>query len=307
MPVTKRIYKNLGITIEAEKVVYMHKSLMGDITYSSKQKSPDEKEYALNTWGGDLIRALDAAENRIISYQRKEEVLAQKIEEYNRLYASMKEDVRAEVGKELELCKKEILKQANEKIKNQTEEANKRCNEAEIKAAETESRNRNLYRIMRERSNKARGLSPIKKRSGYVLLKTENAQYRYQYEEPRIYYQRGTRMESNELIRKTGYRECYKSVYETPYLPTIDVKSLEDVVVDDWFALKWGDKRERKQACTWYQTNGYYSAPDDLQRIFAWEFNPNFEKNIWTITIYHTQPLQPIEENLKIFKPKKGK
>jgi hypothetical protein len=162
----------------------------------------------------------------------------------------------------------------------------------------TKKQNENLMRIQRERANAKRGITPKGKRSGYVLIDTGNATYKYTYTEPRTYVHRGLVKETDEIIEKVGFYDCYKSTFETPINALVDEDTAFEIIYKNWKNGLWGDCRKLSY---WKHSEerGNIENDKDKQLVFDWSLKPDMKSGLWKITIWHHKALEPIIENLQ--------
>lgn len=167
---------------------------------------------------------------------------------------------------------------------------------------------RNMQRIMRERANQARGITPKKAHDGYVVLESRQWEERYteeswDTEDHRERY--GDPENRGRAIRK-GYlkiahktAEAWKSTIQTPYdasLPIGQVKGRIEEEIGE--VLKDINVEERLKA----EYNGtYYDFGlnnDGYKKngMYRWKYRANYRANLWELEIFTTKSLR-VPEN----------
>lgn len=174
--------------------------------------------------------------------------------------------------------------------------------EAARKVVENEKNlNSNLQRIMRERSNQARGITPKKQHDGYLVLKSR------QWAEPYFVDRWDTEDHENRyggnrrLAMKKGYLTVEKrsdivcrSTLQTPYDATIPLDLIQGRVLgeDLWnggILMELGCNSMCGSAVT-----GKYR-PSEMEReknvLYRWIFSANYRSGLWELDIFTTKNL----------------
>ena len=183
---------------------------------------------------------------------------------------------------------------------------------------------RNMMRIMRERANQARGITPKKAHDGYVVLESRQWEERYteeswDTEDHRERY--GDPENRGRAIRK-GYLkiehktvEAWKSVIQTPYDASLPIGQVRNRIEEEiGEVLKDINVEERLKA----EYNGtYYDFGlnnDGYKKngMYRWAYKANYRAALWEMEIYTTKSLRvpenrrPLQRKTKTGKAKKA-
>lgn len=161
--------------------------------------------------------------------------------------------------------------------------------------------NANLQRIMRERSNQARGITPKKAHDGYIVLKSR------QWAEPYFVDRWDTEDHENRyggnrrLAMKKGYLTIEKrsdivcrSTLQTPYDASIPLDLIQGRIMgeDLWnkgILMELGCNSMCGSAVT-----GKYR-PSEMERgknvLYRWIFSANYKTGLWELDLFTTMPL----------------
>lgn len=294
-----RKYKGLNLQFDLDDVkrAFIHNGMMGE-SISFKQKDEKDEEVVVfgNEW--ELDQWLEKLDNKITK-------ALDDVAEIKKLA----ENQQAKADRDYETANARAEQECNDKYEKWKTEYKMECDQkvsqaqadrdAAIKEMEkTKKQNENLMRIQRERANAKRGITPKGQRSGYVLMDTGHASYKYTYTEPRTYVYRGNVKKTDELIEKVGTYDCYKSTFETPINALIDEATAFETIYANWESGLWGDDRH---PCHWinFKHKGNINNDEDKQLIFDWSLKPDMKSGLWKITIWHHKALEPIIENLQ--------
>ena len=133
----------------------------------------------------------------------------------------------------------------------------------------------NVYRIMRERANAARGITPKKQHDGYLVLGSRQWEEKYQS------VVAGKRMQCSDIV--------WKSVLQSPYSAGIPIDQIRDLIEGNLRDSIAGDLGcdymvESKQ-------NGRYKSTKDKMGcerngLYKWTFQANYRSQLWEVDIY---------------------
>jgi hypothetical protein len=101
-------------------------------------------------------------------------------------------------------------------------ETQEKIRSAEALTEDERRKNRNLIRILKERANAQRGLTPKKDHPGYIILSVE--EYTYIHRETNGGFSHNS---------ETGYLPCWKVRLQTPYSATADHSNVVSMNTDD--------------------------------------------------------------------------
>ena len=183
---------------------------------------------------------------------------------------------------------------------------------------------RNMQRIMRERANQARGITPKKAHDGYIVLESRQWEERYteehwDTEDHRERY--GDPENRGRAIRK-GYlkiahktAEAWKSTIQTPYDASLPIGQVRNRIEEEiGEVLKDINVEERLKA----EYNGtYYDFGlnnDGYKKngMYRWAYKANYRAALWEMEIYTTKSLRvpenrrPLQRKTKTGKAKKA-
>lgn len=145
--------------------------------------------------------------------------------------------------------------------------------------AETaKNKNNNLIRIMRERANAKRGLTPKKTNPGYMVLSSEQYDYRYKPED----------------ARNVATVRIWRTVLQSPYDATIPIKQARDDIEQELHDEVLGQMRFR-----WMEQKEYavikYTDENGVERegnnLFKWTYKANYKSGFWEVVLYHTKSI----------------
>ena len=139
----------------------------------------------------------------------------------------------------------------------------------------------NVYRIMRERANAARGITPKKQHDGYLVLSSRQWKERY-----------------SAIVngKKTQYSaNIWKSVLETPYDVALAVDQIGKRIEND---LRTIMNDIGCHCMVSDKDNGRYKVSmekiensKEKNVLYKWDFVANFRSGLWQLEIYTTQGL----------------
>lgn len=193
--------------------------------------------------------------------------------------------------RQLNLCKEEIKAEADRQVEyiNQARyRAEERASAAEAEKEELKdlliqqrNLNKNLKRIAKERANAKRGLTPKKKRSGYIIL--FSSQYRERYRND----------EGQKCVANT-----WKSVLQTPYDATLPLEQIKDDVWEELMhqILYPMGFREVQDEDKNGEYKSWYEGDAELCGLYRWDYKANYKSGFWEMTLFHTKSLNIPEE-----------
>ena len=161
--------------------------------------------------------------------------------------------------------------------------------------------NSNLQRIMRERSNQARGITPKKAHDGYLVLKSRQWVETYPIEiwdtedhQVRYAANRKLAMKKGYLtIEKRSDIVC-KSTLQTPYDASIPLDLIQGRIMgeDLWnkgILMELGCN----SMCGTAVTGKYMPSEESRNKneLYRWIFEANYKSGLWELDIFTTKPL----------------
>lgn len=190
-------------------------------------------------------------------------------------------------------------------------ERDKRISALEGKIEELEKRlqsekylHRNMQRIMRERANQARGITPKKAHDGYIVLESRQWEERYTEErwDTEDHRERYGNPENRGRAIRKGYlkiehktAEAWRSIIQTPYdasLPIGQVKSRIEEEIGE--VLK--DINVETRLKTAYNGTYYDFGTNDegykKNGMYRWVYKANYRAGLWELEIFTTKSLR---------------
>ena len=178
----------------------------------------------------------------------------------------------------------------------------------------------NLIRIMRERANQQRSISPKKAHDGYIVLESRewvehftrkvwktpvDETKEYTDEELRYYVKRG------DLVMQRETAHVWKSVLQTPYDASLPQSTIRNRIDDEiWYTGVLADIGCENMSLDSY--NGEYQEfinenGFEENGLYRWLYKANYRTGLWEIEIYTTQALTVPENRRPPRRMKKGK
>lgn len=153
----------------------------------------------------------------------------------------------------------------------------------------------NVYRIMRERANAARGIVPKKQHDGYLVLSSRQWKERY------------------SAIISGKKTQCsasiWKSVLETPYDVALEADQIRKQIEND---LKLIINDIGCHCMVPEVDNGKYkTSMEKIENsreknvLYKWDLVANFKSSLWLLEIYTTKGLTVPESRRPVQKPRK--
>lgn len=253
-------------------------------------------------------------------------------DEYNDLWRRIRSAERAaqEAKDEAVEREKAVLREANRQLREYEQKADADANSKVIAAQAAQQRaeqratraeverkgmaeslekqknlNNNLKRIARERANAARGLTPKKEHSGYVVI--YSTQYKQKY---RIDYDFDKWREENPYTNKKEFvayenkvADVWRSVLQTPYDASLPLNQVKDDIWNDltgWALYQLGFRAVQNlenngDYVTWYGEDEY-GIERELCGLYKWSFKADYRSGLWEMDLYHTKSLKVPEE-----------
>jgi len=162
--------------------------------------------------------------------------------------------------------------------------------------------NKNLLRVMRERSNARRGLSPKKEHKGYLVLSTSQYHQEYTEEIPFDVWKKSHSAVNIKLYRQYEPRtaEVWRTVIQTPYDASLPLQQLEHTIWKDFKEKGIPAEMGIQERCRASENGRYRNWVDDegFERngIYRWMFRAEFKTGLWNIELFHTLPVFVPEE-----------
>lgn len=156
----------------------------------------------------------------------------------------------------------------------------------------------NCLRIMRERANAIRGITPKKAHDGYLVLSSRQWLEYYDEMTPETGYEGRDRewLEKNRKLKTQHKKEvAWKSVLQTPYSTgmmlqliqsEIEKDLLQKHVLQDIGCFKHVDWKENGTYRELRLENG-----EKANTLYRWLYHANFRTGLWEVEIYTTQSL----------------
>ena len=286
---------------------YAKKTMVGYREIDGGASDPDAEYY------------IETAEEHNESLQRLRK--AQEAALYARETAKKAEKEQKQTA---ENAKKQIRQhsQAREDAEKRTQDAekdvverDKRISALEGKIEELEKQlqsekylHRNMQRIMRERANQARGITPKKAHDGYVVLESRQWEERYTEEswDTEDHRERYGDPENRRYAIKKGYlrrerktAEAWRSTIQTPYDASLPIGQVRNRIEEEiGEVLKDINVEERLKA----EYNGTYydfGINDEGYKkngMYRWAYKANYRAGLWEMEIYTTKSLR-VPEN----------
>lgn len=254
---------------------------------------------------------------------------------------------RESVQKEKKRAAKEAERadSAERQIQQYAAQAGKRVSEAERAVVERDERitfleeevdalkkqlqsekflHRNMMRIMKERSNQSRGITPKKAHDGYIVLESRQWTERYKEDlwDTEDHKERYDTPERRGAAVKKGYlkiihkvAETWRSTIQTPYdasLPIGQVKSRIEEEIGSVLEDLNVESRLKGEHNGVYYDFGINEDGYKKNGMYRWKYRANYRANLWELEIFTTKSLRvpenrrPPQWNAKTGKPKKA-
>lgn len=296
---------------------YAKKTMMGYREIDGGASDPDA-EYYIETVEEhkERLRQIKAAQDSAETAKKESREAAEKADRQFRQYAARaKEDAENKVRKaEKDAAdSKKRTSILEEKIKNLQEQLQSE-----------KYLYRNMQRIMREKANQARGISPKKAHDGYIVLESRQWEERYteelwDTEDHRKRYgdpeNRGYAIKKGYLRRERRTAEAWRSTIQTPYdasLPIGQVKSrIEEEICDVLKDINVEIRLKAEYNGTYYDF-GMNDEGYKKNGMYRWTYKANYRAGLWELEIFTTKSLRvpenrrPSQQKRRDEKQKKG-
>ena len=163
--------------------------------------------------------------------------------------------------------------------------------------------NRNLKRILRQKSNQERGIKPVKSHSGYVLLRmdqtTEHYKIQHNFQEWRKMHKFSD--QSKFIAETPAEATVWRNFIQTPYNSLLSANLAEAEILHDLTndILKtmgcecWQPPTENGNYRNWLDDNG-----NPVCGMYKWALINDVRAGYWAVMIHTTMPLViPVEPN----------
>ena len=176
---------------------------------------------------------------------------------------------------------------------------------------------RNMQRIMRERANQSRGISPKKAHDGYIVLESRQWEERYAEDywdtedhKERYAENRGIAIKKGYLRRIHKNAETWRSVVQTPYDASLPIRQVRGKIEEEiGTVLEEINVTTRVKA----EYNGVYckfgTNDDGYEKngMYRWKYRANYKTGLWEMEIYTTKSLRVPENRRPVQKSNGGK
>ena len=167
---------------------------------------------------------------------------------------------------------------------------------------------RNMMRIMKERSNQSRGITPKKAHDGYIVLESRQWTERYKEDlwDTEDHRERYDTPERRGAAVKKGYlkiihkvAETWRSTIQTPYdasLPIGQVKSRIEEEIGSVLEDLNVESRLKGEHNGVYYDFGINEDGYKKNGMYRWKYRANYRANLWELEIFTTKSLR-VPEN----------
>ncbi len=195
-----------------------------------------------------------------------------------------------------ELCGqyKETVKQYEAELKMKAAEL-----EQAIQAGlEAQMLNQNLKRIMKERANQNRGLTPKKDRSGYIVLFSQEWKDKCRVDiwkegvDPGKYKtqeERAAAIQRRLLQIKTKTKTIWKTTIQTPVDSGIEPEPAEKMIDED--LLRGGILKALSIQSSQRGTDQLQEFADGLNVAYRFQYRANYRSGFWEVDVYTNLPV----------------
>ena len=187
----------------------------------------------------------------------------------------------------------------------------------QMEAYETELKDKEIKiigfeRIMRERSNQARGIVPKKESDGYLVLRSQQSEDVYEYAMSEEEYASQSErfkidhayIENEEPIIKAKVK-VWKTTIQTPVNATMPAEQAEKMIYNTLM-----ERVISEMGCDYFNEfdeNGLCRGFVDedtgevVCRLYKWRLNANYRTNLWEVEVYTTKELEVPEYRKPVF------
>lgn len=221
--------------------------------------------------------------------------------------SSMREMARAEIEKATKKATADANRKANDAMiaarRSAQEAAGLREDLEEAqKAIENEKfLNSNLQRIMRERANQARGITPKKQHDGYIVLKSRQWTESYPVEVWDTEDHENRYGGNHRLAIRKGYLSIenrsavlWRSTLQTPYDASIPLNQIQGSVLGEDLWDKGILQELGCQSMCGNGPNGKYTPREEdrgKNLLYRWIFEANYRSGLWEMDLFTTKAL----------------
>lgn len=163
---------------------------------------------------------------------------------------------------------------------------------------------RNMQRIMRERANQARGITPKKAHDGYVVLESRQWEERYteeswDTEDHRERYgdpeNRGRAIRKGylKIVHKTA--EAWRSTIQTPYDASLPIGQVRNRIEEEIGEILKDINVETRLKTAYNGTYYDFGTNDEGYKkngMYRWVYKANYRAGLWELEIFTTKSLR---------------
>ena len=182
--------------------------------------------------------------------------------------------------------------------------------ELTIKLEKSEKSLDNCLRIMRERANAARNLTPKKSHPGYVLLTSQQWSQSYTADQPEAGYEDRTPewlRKHNRMKEERKIADVWKTVMQTPYDASLgydlikerfenDIEE-QDLLTGLGFYIWVKDGTDES-----YKDFGTDETGEPINAVYKYRFRSNFRSGLWEVELYSNLPLRLTEKSVDLIR-----
>ena len=252
---------------------YVKKQRLGQIKACASEKATHvlqtKEEYS------EMIGIASMYRDKMQKSEAREKTAQEKVSTLQSENSRLREDTSSLRSENMQLSQTTVKVTALEQEK---EDLQKRVSELEEAAIQGEGLNRNLLRIMRERANAERHISPKKQHDGFIVLQSR---------------------EWRERLPNKNILRTWKSIIQTPFDASMELRYVEKQIFEALTECVLADI-----SCTRYvlpEDNGRCVCSEDGENVlYSWRFCADFRSGYWNAIIYTTLPLVvPLERRAR--------
>ncbi len=284
-------------------------------------QSDPEAEYYIETIAEyckneETIREAESAVTRI-EREAKEEIRKANVHA-NEEFFKYKKEIDDKVERRVnDICKLLDEKEKEiEDLKIQLEKARKE--------AETEKHlHQNMVRIMKERANQRRGISPKKQHDGYVVLESRQWTQKYTEDIWDSVIHQSEYEDKRSVAVKNGYLQVehkeakvWKSTLQTPYDASLPLNQIRERIEEDFGSVLESigcESRLLSEFNGQFYDFGKNDEGYEKNGMYKWQYKANYKMGLWEVEIYTTKSLRvpeyrrPVSKSLKKEEEKRKK
>lgn len=185
---------------------------------------------------------------------------------------------------------------------NEIEELKRQLEEAKQEAQTEKNLHRNMMRIMKERANQKRGISPKKEHDGYVVLESRQWTQKYTEDIWDSVIHQSEYEDKRSVAVKNGYLQIehkeakvWKSTLQTPYDASLPLTQVRDRIEVDFRNVlysigcaKWLTSEYNGLFYDFGKNEDGY----DINGMYKWNYKANYKMGLWEVEIYTTKSLR---------------